>query len=119
MGLVSQRVDLKEALSVQLVRGVMGTRRVYTYRCPRLCAQLRNLPSAIYFPFVVFASLVVVSPAGSANVPIVGIKRVGREGNTVSVTAAGRGTIGFEPQVSLFDWRLEWRSTRRILTNEC
>eukprot|EP00752_Nemacystus_decipiens_P009662 g8631.t1 len=36
--------------------------------------------------------------AGSANVPIVGIKRVGREGNTVSVTAAGRGTIGFEPQ---------------------
>ncbi|CBN73904.1 expressed unknown protein [Ectocarpus siliculosus] len=35
--------------------------------------------------------------AGSANVPIVGIKRVGREGNTVSVTAAGRGTIGFEP----------------------
>ena len=37
--------------------------------------------------------------AGSANVPIVGIKRVGREGNTVSVSAAGRGTIGFEPQV--------------------
>lgn len=36
--------------------------------------------------------------AGSANVPIVGIKRVGREGNTVSVTASGRGTIGFEPQ---------------------
>lgn len=41
-----------------------------------------------------------VSTAGAANVPIVGIKRVGREGNTVSVTAAGRGTIGFEPQVS-------------------
>jgi len=40
-----------------------------------------------------------LSSAGSANVPIVGIKRVGREGNTVSVTAAGRGTIGFEPQV--------------------
>lgn len=37
--------------------------------------------------------------AGAANVPIIGIKRVGREGNTVSVTAAGRGTIGFEPQV--------------------
>lgn len=34
--------------------------------------------------------------------PIVGIKRVGREGNTVSVTAAGRGTIGFEPQVREF-----------------
>lgn len=51
------------------------------------------------FPRAVrFSSL--VSSAGSANVPIVGIKRVGREGNTVSVTAAGRGTIGFEPQVS-------------------
>ena len=60
---------------------------------------------ALSFPVLGVPRLAAISvigdreTAGSANVPIVGIKRVGREGNTVSVTAAGRGTIGFEPQV--------------------
>ncbi|CAN0322423.1 unnamed protein product, partial [Discosporangium mesarthrocarpum] len=61
-------------------------------------SQLRIIRYDPEMKALVWNSQRLMRSAGNANIPITGIKRVGREGNTVSVTAAGRGTIGFEPQ---------------------
>lgn len=72
----------------------------YFFSRARLFVLLSCALSVLYY-MALRGTLCAWDTAGSANVPIVGIKRVGREGNTVSVSAAGRGTIGFEPQVLL------------------